>query len=134
MGLAEKSIIIRHLADDARGLGGHLEEEIHADGKVGSVDESDPGVEDALPDPIDLEETIEIDGPRLALAISALPGQQREAILLRYYQDLSLAEMASVLSIPIGTVKSRLSLGLRQLRLSLKDEAVCHTSMNSARN
>lgn len=88
----------------------------------------------ALPDPINLEETIEIDGPRLALAISALPGQQREAILLRYYQDLSLAEMASVLSIPIGTVKSRLSLGLRQLRLSLKDEAVCHTSMNSARN
>ncbi len=88
----------------------------------------------ALPDPIDLEETIVVDGPRLASAISALPGQQREAIILRYYQDLSLAEMASVLSIPIGTVKSRLSLGLRQLRLSLKDEAVCHTSMNSARN
>ncbi len=77
----------------------------------------------ALPDPIDLEETIEVDGPRLASAISALPVQQREAIILRYYQDLSLAEMASVLSIPIGTVKSRLSLGLRQLRLWLKDEA-----------
>lgn len=77
----------------------------------------------ALPDPIDLEETTAIDGPRLAAAITALPVQQREAIILRYYQDLSLAEVASVLSIPIGTVKSRLSLGLRQLRLRLKDEA-----------
>ncbi len=76
----------------------------------------------ALPDPIDLEETIVMDGPRLAAAISALPVHQREAIILRYYQDLSLAEMASVSAIPIGTVKSRLSLGLRQLRLWLKDE------------
>ena len=77
----------------------------------------------ALPDPFELEETIEVDGPRLASAIGALPVQQREAIILRYYQDLSLAEMAAVLSVPIGTVKSRLSLGLRQLRLWLKDEA-----------
>jgi RNA polymerase sigma-70 factor (ECF subfamily) len=76
----------------------------------------------ALPDPIGLEETIEIDGPRIAAAIGALPVQQREAIILRYYQDLSLAEIAAVLAIPIGTVKSRLSLGLRRLRLWLKDD------------
>ena len=76
----------------------------------------------ALPDPIGLEETIEIDGPRIAAAISALPVQQREAIILRYYQELSLAEIAAALDIPIGTVKSRLSLGLRQLRLWLKDD------------
>lgn len=76
----------------------------------------------ALPDPIGLEETIEIDGPRIAAAIGALPVQQREAILLRYYQDLSLAEIAAALAIPIGTVKSRLSLGLRHLRLMLREE------------
>jgi len=76
----------------------------------------------ALPDPIGLEETIEIDGPRVAAAIEALPVQQREAIILRYYQDLSLAEIAAVLAIPIGTVKSRLSLGLQRLRLWLKDD------------
>jgi RNA polymerase sigma-70 factor (ECF subfamily) len=78
----------------------------------------------ALPDPIDLEEVIEVDGPRLAAAIMSLPLHQREAIILRYDQDLSLAEIAAVLSIPIGTVKSRLSLGLRQLRQQLKDDAV----------
>lgn len=78
----------------------------------------------ALPDPVDLDETIEIDGSRLAAALLALPMRQREAIILRYDQDLSLAEIAAVLSIPIGTVKSRLSLGLRQLRQWLKDDAV----------
>jgi RNA polymerase sigma-70 factor, ECF subfamily len=76
----------------------------------------------ALPDPIGLEESIELDGPRIAAAIVALPVHQREAVILRYYQDLSLAEIAAALDIPIGTVKSRLSLGLRQLRLWLKDE------------
>jgi len=37
---------------------------------------------------------------------------------------LSLAEIAEALAIPIGTVKSRLSLGLRQLRAQLKDDSV----------
>jgi RNA polymerase sigma-70 factor (ECF subfamily) len=76
----------------------------------------------SLPDPIELDDAIAIDGPRLASAISVLPIQQREAIILRYYQDLSLAEIAAALSIPIGTVKSRLSLGLRQLRVLLQEE------------
>src|SRR5512139_2481068 len=49
----------------------------------------------ALPDPIDLDEAIEIDAPRLAAAVMALPVQQREAIILRYDQDLSLAEIAA---------------------------------------
>jgi RNA polymerase sigma-70 factor, ECF subfamily len=76
----------------------------------------------ALPDPIDLDEALEIDRQRLIAAIMALPVQQREALILRYDQDLSLAEIAAVLAIPIGTVKSRLSLGLRQLRQQLKDD------------
>lgn len=51
-----------------------------------------------------------------ATAIMSLPVHQREAIVLRYYQDLSLAEIANVLNVPVGTVKSRLSLGLKHLR------------------
>lgn len=78
----------------------------------------------ALPDPIELDEAIEIDRARLSAAIMALPVHQREALILRYDQDLSLAEIAAVLSVPIGTVKSRLSLGLRQLRQWLKDDVV----------
>lgn len=76
----------------------------------------------ALPDPIALEETTEREGPRIAAAIGALPVHQRETILLRYYQGLSLAEIAAALDIPVGTVKSRLSLGLRHLRMVLQEE------------
>jgi RNA polymerase sigma-70 factor, ECF subfamily len=59
---------------------------------------------------------------RVAAAISDLPGHQREAVILRYYQELSLAEIADALNIPVGTVKSRLSLGLRRLKTLLEKE------------
>ncbi len=72
--------------------------------------------------PFEVDDTFVDAGQQIAVALSALPIHQREAIILRYYQDLSLAEMADMLAIPVGTVKSRLSLGLRQLRLWLKED------------
>lgn len=65
-----------------------------------------------------------IDGEarQVAAAVTALPLHQREAVILRYYQDLSLADIASALDVPVGTVKSRLNLGLKRLRIMLKDE------------
>jgi len=56
---------------------------------------------------------------RVALAIKNLPDHQREAVVLRYYQELSLAEIAVILDVPLGTVKSRISLGLKRLRETL---------------
>lgn len=67
-----------------------------------------------------LEDELDFDARQVAAAITALPEQQRVAILLRYYQDLSLADIAETLNIPIGTVKSRLSLGLQRLRSRLE--------------
>jgi RNA polymerase sigma-70 factor (ECF subfamily) len=52
----------------------------------------------------------------LALALSRINLEYRGALLLRFYNDLSLDEIAGILHIPVGTVKSRLSTGLRQLR------------------
>ncbi len=63
---------------------------------------------------------LDFEAQQVAAAITALPEHQRVAILLRYYQDLSLAEIAQTLNIPIGTVKSRLSLGLQRLRTLLE--------------
>ncbi len=57
---------------------------------------------------------------QVAIAVTALPAHQREAVILRYYQNLSLAEIAETLGLPVGTVKSRLSLGLRRLRETLE--------------
>lgn len=53
-------------------------------------------------------------------ALGALPPPQRETLILRYYQDLSLDDIAQTLHVPVGTVKSRLSLGLRRLKDLMK--------------
>ena len=62
----------------------------------------------------------EEEAERVAAAVTALPAGQREAVVLRYYQSLSLAEIAEALGVPLGTVKSRLHLGLRRLRAMLE--------------
>lgn len=52
-------------------------------------------------------------------AVATLPGKLRAAILLRYFEDLSYADMASALNCSIGTVASRLSRGHRLLAKKL---------------
>lgn len=54
-------------------------------------------------------------------ALEDLPDHQRETIILRYFQELSLAEIAEVQGLPVGTVKSRLSLGLKRLRSVMEE-------------
>lgn len=49
-------------------------------------------------------------------ALDVLPDHQREVIVLYFYQSLSLQAIADTLDIPLGTVKSRLSIGVKRLR------------------
>jgi RNA polymerase sigma-70 factor (ECF subfamily) len=49
-------------------------------------------------------------------AIRRLPPPQRAVVMLRFYGDLSLEEIAIATDNPIGTVKSRLSRGVASLR------------------
>jgi RNA polymerase sigma factor (sigma-70 family) len=49
-------------------------------------------------------------------ALDRLPVAQREALTLYFLQDLSLDEMAAVLGVPLGTVKSRLHYAKRAIR------------------
>jgi RNA polymerase sigma-70 factor (sigma-E family) len=49
-------------------------------------------------------------------ALRRLPARQRTAIVLRYYLDLSEAEVARQLGVPAGTVKSLVHRGLHRLR------------------
>lgn len=55
-------------------------------------------------------------------AVSNLPDKQRAVILLAYYEDLPQEEIAQILNIPIGTVKSRLHNAMKALKLELKEE------------
>lgn len=48
--------------------------------------------------------------------LDQLPGEQQRVIDLAFYQGMTHSEMASYLSLPLGTVKTRLRLGLQKLR------------------
>jgi len=52
-------------------------------------------------------------------ALSKLPEEQREAVILKIYQGFKFEEMAEILSCPVSTVKSRLYAALDVLKLQL---------------
>jgi RNA polymerase sigma factor (sigma-70 family) len=59
---------------------------------------------------------------RLRLAIAGLPPDQRSAIALFYLEEMSVAEVAVALNIPVGTIKTRLMHARRKLRAALKGD------------
>ena len=54
-------------------------------------------------------------------AVHALDEKHRIPVILRYYHDLPVAEIAEMLHIPVGTVHSRLNHARERLRARLKD-------------
>jgi RNA polymerase sigma-70 factor (ECF subfamily) len=55
-------------------------------------------------------------GPRLEHLLSTLPEAQRAALVLRYQEDMTAEEIASIVDAPLATVKSNLHRGLKLLR------------------
>jgi RNA polymerase sigma-70 factor (sigma-E family) len=60
----------------------------------------------------------------LMWALAQVPRRQRAALVLRYWEDLSLAETADVLGCSVGTVKSQCARGLERLRELLPSDIV----------
>jgi RNA polymerase sigma-70 factor (ECF subfamily) len=56
------------------------------------------------------------DWERVQKAVAFLPLQQRIVIVMYYLNDLSLQEIAEVIDVPVGTVKSRLHYGRQTLK------------------
>ncbi|GAA1618246.1 SigE family RNA polymerase sigma factor [Kribbella sancticallisti] len=70
----------------------------------------------ALPERAGIDETTGIDDTDAVMrALDRLGGDQRTAVVLRYYAHLSEQQMASVLGVAPGTVKSRLSRAVKAL-------------------
>jgi RNA polymerase sigma-70 factor, ECF subfamily len=63
------------------------------------------------------------DARRLRAALTALPPEQRYAIELAFFGELTHGQIAQVTGVPLGTVKGRVRLGLRRLRRELRDLA-----------
>ncbi|MGH3375660.1 MAG: RNA polymerase sigma factor [Actinoallomurus sp.] len=61
-------------------------------------------------------------GRELAALLGELPEEQRLAVVLRHVADLPIADIATVLGSPQGTVKSHISRGLGRLRLRFEGE------------
>lgn len=92
--------------------------------KMDSLDELlDPAREGPAQEPLSSEGAsplAEYENTELAARISSilarLPAVYREILLLRFQEDLSLKEIAGIISVPLATVKSRLYRGLSAAR------------------
>ena len=78
-----------------------------------------------------VEEAVEADlgtdGLVLWSAVRRLPARQRAVLVLRYHEDLPEAEVARLLGLPLGTVKSLAHRGLARLRGELGSPAMEET-------
>ena len=98
-----------------RERGGSL---VGEDAALAIADPDAPGADDAI---------ASVDAGALREQLAALPDNQREAIVLSFYGGLSHSEIARHLSLPPGTVKGRMRLGLIKLRESVAPE-LAHAS------
>ena len=99
----------RHGRHQALSLDRHREES--ANGEAHSLMESLPS--DA-PGPSDHAEGLELN-ERVRASVDRLPDFLRHVLILAYYQGLKYREIADILGIPVGTVKSRLHAALVKL-------------------
>ena len=70
----------------------------------------------AAPDDVQADADASDDGRRLRALLADLPESQREVIALAYFGQLTHTEIAIRLTLPVGTVKGRMRLGLSKLR------------------
>ena len=71
------------------------------------------------PAPDRMDENLE--KQELLASIRKLPAEFRDVILLHYYQNYGIAEIAQMLNVPEGTISSRLSRGRKKLEDILKE-------------
>lgn len=83
-----------------------------------TLDETAPLV-DRQPSPFDRQAASEV-REIVTRAMADLPPPQQEALELAYYEGLSHAEIAERLNQPLGTIKTRIKLGMSKLKTVLR--------------
>jgi RNA polymerase sigma-70 factor, ECF subfamily len=80
-------------------------------------------LEDVSPTPaLDFPSSQLADEDAVWQATRSLSDKLQAVVILRYYWDLPYAEIAQVLDVPLGTVKSRLDLALKSLRKIIEEQ------------
>jgi RNA polymerase sigma-70 factor (ECF subfamily) len=92
---------------------------------------SSEGIEERLesPERTDLEVQRRDEANAVRAALQTLPSEQRHVIELAYFDGLTHAQIASLLEMPVGTIKGRMRLGLAKLAAQLSG---AHESAQSA--
>lgn len=88
------------------------------------LDESSVAERLAAPGLTEVEVERRADADRVRGALQGLPAEQRQVIELSYYGGFTHLQIAEMLSLPPGTVKGRMRLGLSKLRISLGEAGV----------
>lgn len=64
-----------------------------------------------------------VDRDQLERGFRRLPAEQRAALVLQHYLDLSLPEIAEIVGVPVGTIRSRLHYARDAMRAALEADA-----------
>ena len=71
---------------------------------------------------VETEVAQRLDRERIMRALTTLPENQREVIMLAYYEGFSQSEMAERLGQPLGTIKTRVRLAMQKLKTALQED------------
>ena len=84
---------------------------------------SDEGLELEADPRVRVEEEVEASERRAVVraALGELPAAQREALALAYFGGYTQREVAALVGVPLGTVKTRMAAGMRKMKAAFRD-------------
>jgi len=85
------------------------------------IDLNDPALVPETPASADDMVTARQQADRVRQALSRLPEEQRELVVMSFFEERPHSAIAEVTGLPLGTVKSRLRLALGRLRKALRE-------------
>lgn len=80
------------------------------------------GESDLWADTADVEQNVELSqqSNRVRMSVASLPAEQRQALTYAYFLGFSHSEIARLLDEPLGTIKTRIRLAMKKIKIDLE--------------